>query len=235
MCLQKRPPAQKNLSWCSTRAGGIGVSNSQSTKMLIRHVPSLSIAGMALIKQTHNSVCVLRFVRPSVPRTTICGFMQPSFPMRTTPHPLRQPLPLRWRRTHELHSRDLLPHDLNRSASSATSARSLCTTSTSLDSAPSHTSKTTDSLSSCNSQLPPPMAETPRPTSSLLSTCRRLGAHPCAPLISHRAPLSSAAAPAPLRGPLPLRHTHASQEIGVASSPCWSLGKRPPVPSARHR
>jgi hypothetical protein len=176
-----------------------------------------------------------RLVRPSVPRTTICGFMQPSFPMRTTPHPLRQPLPLRRRRTHELHSRDLLPHDLNRSASSATSARSLCTTSTSLDSA--HTRERNPRLAppSCNSQLLPPMAETPCPTSSLLSTCRRLGAHPCAPPISHRAPLSSAAAPAPLWGPLPLRHTHASQEIGVASSPCWSLGKRPPVPSARHR
>jgi hypothetical protein len=41
------------------------VSNSQSTKTLIRYVSSLSIAGMALIKQTHNSACVLRFVRPN--------------------------------------------------------------------------------------------------------------------------------------------------------------------------
>jgi hypothetical protein len=42
--------------------------------------------------------------------------MQPSFPMRTTHdacHPLRQPPPPRRRRTHELHSRELLPHDLN--------------------------------------------------------------------------------------------------------------------------
>jgi hypothetical protein len=137
----------KNLSWCSTRAGGVGVSNSQSTKTLIRHVPSLSIAGMALIKQTHNSACVLRFVRPNDSCGPAIGAAQcPShndlwFHAAQLPyandacHPLQQPLPLRRRRTHELHSCDLLPHDLNRSASSATSARSLCTTSTSPDSA----------------------------------------------------------------------------------------------------
>jgi hypothetical protein len=89
----------------------------------------------------------------------------------------------------------------------------------------SHTSKTTDSPPSCNSQLPPPMTETPRPNSSLLSMCR--SSPLCAPNKPPRAPQLGCSA-CSSSGPAP-------SEIEVASSPCWSLGGRPPVPSARHR
>jgi hypothetical protein len=113
--------------------------------------------------------------------------MQPSFPMRTTHyacHPLWQPPPPRRRRTHELHSRDLLP---TTSTSSATSTRSLC-------------------------------------TPSLIAHGRNPSPHPVSPLdVSELTPapsskplraLCSAAVPAPLQGPLPLRHTRSIARSG---------------------
>jgi hypothetical protein len=195
------------------------VNNSQSTKTLIRHVPSLSIAGMALIKQTHNSACVLRFVRPNdscgpaigaaqCPSPTICGFMQPNFPMRTTPvilfgnlclcdgaartsstpvtsSPMTSTAPLALPLPHAPCARPQ-PCPIQRTRGRGTQG--------------SHMSKTTHrrlAIRNCRRPWPKPLAS-PR-LSSL-----RVGAHPCTPPISHRAPLSSAAAPAPLRGPLPL-------------------------------
>jgi pentatricopeptide repeat protein len=130
--------------------------------------------------------------------------------MRTTHdacHPLRQPPPPRRRRsTHELHSRDLLTHDLNRSTSSATSARSLC-------------------------------------TPSLIAHGRNPSPHPVSPLdvseLTFAPPskppraLSSVAAPAPLRGPLPLRHTRRIARSRLRKrDPLLPATPPPPFPSS---
>jgi hypothetical protein len=127
-----------------------------------------------------------RFVWPS----DWCGpvSLAPNFPMRTTPVILFSNLCLCDGAARTSSTPVTSSPMTSTAASSTTSARSLCTTSTSPDSA--HTRernpRSHTSPPSCNSQLPPPMAETPRPTSSLLSTCR--SSPLCAPNKPPRAP-----------------------------------------------
>jgi hypothetical protein len=112
------PVPPKNLN-NRQHTKAFSLSNRQHTLTLISHVSMLSVAGMALIKKPHSSVAVYTgqwFVRPSGSCGPLCG-------------PARLPSSSVWavasRRTPRPPPHE---HNLNRSVSSATYARTTCTT-----------------------------------------------------------------------------------------------------------